>query len=178
MATAGIGAVSRAAKIASLEGHGGFGGTIGQMWRGYQEARLDEKRSGQAPSPIGESRRVGAMMTDRHEAMRAINDPAYQPNEYSKGRTGNELANQGRAERRHEQLADALAKNTAAMQAFTSVFGGGVQQGGETGFNTFRVGDYGRGSFTGSIEPEDTRTRDTVASHRKNDDPSKPKRRS
>ena len=173
-AAAGIGAVSKAAKIASLEGHGGFSGTAGQLWRSYQEARQDEKRSGLPPSAIGESRRMDAMMTDRHEALKAVNNPDYEVSAYSKGRMGNEFANQGNADKRHEQLTDALKSNTAAMQAATQAFAsampgmGGLGQGGDSGLNNFRMGDYGTGSFTGSIEPGDNRTQDAVAAQRKN----------
>ncbi|MDO5675861.1 MAG: P-type conjugative transfer protein TrbL, partial [bacterium] len=52
--TANLGAtVSRAAKIASLQGHGGVSGTASQLWKSYQEARQDEKRAGVGPSSVG-----------------------------------------------------------------------------------------------------------------------------
>ncbi len=78
--------ISRAAKIASLQGHGGIGGTASQLWRSYQEARQDEKRAGVGPSSIGEMRRMNASINDMHSAARAANDPGYSSNEYSRNR--------------------------------------------------------------------------------------------
>ena len=85
--TANLGAtVSRAAKIASLQGYGGVSGTTSQLWKSYQEARQDEKRAGVGPSSIGEMRRMNASINDMHSAARAANDPGYSSNEYSRNR--------------------------------------------------------------------------------------------
>ena len=78
--------VSRAAKIANLQGHGGFGGAGSQLWKSYQEARQDEKRAGTGPSAIGKMRRMDASIKDMYTATRAANDPNYSGNEYSRNR--------------------------------------------------------------------------------------------
>ena len=78
--------VSRAAKIANLQGHGGISGTTSQLWKSYQEARQDEKRAGVGPSSIGEMRRMDASIKDMYTATRAANDPNYSGNEYSRNR--------------------------------------------------------------------------------------------
>ena len=78
--------VSRAAKIASLQGHGGVSGTTSQLWKSYQEARQDEKRAGVGPSAIGEMRRMDASIKDMHTATRSASDPNYSGNEYSRNR--------------------------------------------------------------------------------------------
>ena len=72
-----VAGVSRAAKIASLQGDGGLGGTASQLWKSYQEARQDEQRAGMRPSAMGELRRMGASITDMHSATIAQNNPDY-----------------------------------------------------------------------------------------------------
>ncbi|AVD70432.1 type IV secretion system protein [Desulfobulbus oralis] len=84
---AGIGTVSRAQKIAALEGHGGFGGTVRQLHKNYQEARQDERRAGMGPSAVGEMRRMDAGARDMHEAQTGAVNP-YSTNRY----TGNQYA--------------------------------------------------------------------------------------
>lgn len=81
-----VAGVSRAAKIASLQGDGGLGGTASQLWKSYQEARQDEQRAGMRPSAMGELRRMGASITDMHSAAMAQNNPDYRSNEYSSNR--------------------------------------------------------------------------------------------
>lgn len=81
-----VAGVSRAAKIASLQGDGGIGGTASQLWKSYQEARQDEQRAGMRPSAMGELRRMGASITDMHSAAMAQNNPDYRSNEYSSNR--------------------------------------------------------------------------------------------
>ncbi len=79
--------ISRAAKIANLQGHGGIGGTASQLWRSYQEARQDENRAGVGPSAVGEMRRMNAKsVSDMRRAARDANDPGYSGNEYSRNR--------------------------------------------------------------------------------------------
>lgn len=108
------GAVARAAKIASLNrwgnqsdkvARGGVGGFVGrvqatgtELRKMYQEARQDEKRSGMDPSAMGELRRMNASSRDGLAAMRAAKaiEEGKTPdlNLYSRGRGGNEIANE------------------------------------------------------------------------------------
>ena len=112
--------VSRAAKIASLQGHGGFGGAGSQLWKSYQEARQDEKRAGTGPSAIGKMRRMDASIKDMYTATRAANDPNYSGNEYSRNRfsgnpyganasAGNQQAQQSQQSQQSNQSAQASA---------------------------------------------------------------------
>lgn len=98
--------ISRAHKIASLQGHGGVSGTASQLLKSYQEARQDEKRAGVGPSSVGEMRRMDASIKDMHTATRAANEPGYTGNEYSRNRfSGNPYGS------------NASAGNTSAQQS-------------------------------------------------------------
>ena len=110
--------VSRAAKIASLQGHGGVSGTTSQLWKSYQEARQDEKRAGVGPSSIGEMRRMDASIKDMYTATRSASDPNYSGNEYSRNRfSGNPYGSNTAAGAQQGQQPDQSAQASAPFGA-------------------------------------------------------------
>jgi type IV secretion system protein TrbL len=71
--------VSKAQKIASLQGHGGIGGTAGQLWNSFKAARQQDGAAGGVGSTL---RRMRTDIKDMHEASQAMNDANYRMNPY------------------------------------------------------------------------------------------------
>ncbi|HBT96960.1 MAG TPA: hypothetical protein DEB25_04660, partial [Desulfobulbaceae bacterium] len=71
--------VSRAAKIASMEGHGGVSGTAGQLWNSFRAARQADGAAG----GVGDTaRRMRTNVNDMYHAQKSMKDPEYQANPY------------------------------------------------------------------------------------------------
>jgi type IV secretion system protein TrbL len=71
--------VSRAQKIASMEGHGGVGGTASHLWQSFRAARGQDGHMGGIGSTL---RRMRTNTNDMYHAQRAMKDPDYQANPY------------------------------------------------------------------------------------------------
>jgi type IV secretion system protein TrbL len=79
MGQAGL-TVSRAQKIASMEGSGGIGGTASQLWNSFKAARQQDSQMGGLGSTL---RRMHADTNDMYHARQAMNNPDYQANPYT-----------------------------------------------------------------------------------------------
>ena len=166
------GAVARAVKIASLNGwgnqadkvaRGGVGGFVGrvqatgtELGKMYQEARQDEKRSGMNPSAMGELRRMNASSRDGLAAMRAAKaiEEGKTPdlNLYSRGRGGNEIANELLRNQRNQGMSGSAGRDG---------------KDGERGDK----GDPGRPGREGERDSETGRTQEEVKRQRKGSRP-------
>jgi type IV secretion system protein TrbL len=82
--------VSRARKIASMEGNGGIKGAAGHLWDSFRAARQQDGHLGGMGSTF---RRMHANVNDMYHAQMAMKDPNYQANPYTKNPYQSPLSN-------------------------------------------------------------------------------------
>jgi len=97
--------MSRAQKIASMEGDGGIAGTASHLWNSFRAARMQDGHLGGIGSTL---RRMHANTNDMYHAQQAMKNPDYQANPYASNPYMSPLSNlsSGNASSGEEQPVD------------------------------------------------------------------------
>ena len=94
----GMQTVTRAAKIASMEGHGGLSGTVKELGKSFQAARRQDGGAGGIGSTLT---RMRTNTSNMYDAQKAMKDPDHKANPYmsnpysGSGQSSNDVQGQG-----------------------------------------------------------------------------------